>query len=144
MGFMDRPTLARQMLLAGSDAARWIMRKNAEGTISPDDYALIQKGADHWLRAIAEGDCAPREVVDHRLRGHCYTCPARTGDPDDPRHLGYCGPAFAERLDGPVEHRYCGCPIGPAAHVASRGCPREHFPAVDKTGTPLTIGATNG
>lgn len=126
-GTIGRVELAREMLSAGHDAADWLLRRVAAGEVTTEDLSMLQEGAGVYLRAIAEGDVAPREVVSLRI-AECQSCPSRMQHWSDPEHLGFCGPPFEDRLDD--DDPTCGCPIGPAAHVGSKECPQGKFEAV--------------
>lgn len=126
--------LCREALRAGGAFEAWIEREAAAGRVDPRWFWIGARGAAAYVAAVASGDCAPDGVIDERV-ATCRACPSRTPDPDDPEAAGFCGPAFRSRLDEPAPT--CGCPIEPAAAVASRGCPQRRFAAVTREGRPV-------
>lgn len=125
--------LCRAALSAGVAFAGWLEREADAGRVHPRWFWLGARGAAAYARAVASGDCAPDDVIDERV-ATCRACPSRTPDPDDPEGAGFCGPAFKPR-GGPAPT--CGCPVEPAAAVASRGCPQARFAPVTREGRPV-------
>lgn len=132
---MNYGTLARMALADIAALAR-------SGQLGRRELWTAWKGAAAYTEALASGDVATDEEAERR-RLICSACPARSDGivvdlPGGPSFASYCGPRLgAERLDGPIDERHCGCMVQltvagqPQAAgktlVRSMGCPREKW-----------------
>lgn len=83
------------------------------------------RGAKKYVDAIARGDIALPQVTAARL-AVCGQCPHATRHPLYPNlRLGYCGPAFDDRMaETPPT---CGCLIAGKARVGGENCPQNRW-----------------
>lgn len=88
---------------------------------------VLRDGAAAFAAAIAAGDLAPDDDIEHR-HARCMACPRRI-------------PAYRRGRALPGRCGECDCPIGGLVAVASTRCPDDHWGPVDRV-QPVTIGRT--
>lgn len=129
---LPQVVLARAAFKGGAEFLAEVRRQKAAGTWDPATKHYAAEGAGRFVRAIASGDLAPKEVVAARC-ATCSGCPTRVPHPTHPgTRLGTCGPPVKDRTKEAMPS--CGCGIEIHAMVASVACPQEKYPAVPRVG----------
>lgn len=120
-----RVKLAKLALQNASKFSREIVRLTVHGSMNWKVAWYGIEGAYQYVAAVASGDVADDATMEHRA-SVCASCPSRVADDAHPDRLGYCGPAFQDRMNDDNSPT-CGCPIEPMVAVASKRCPQHKF-----------------
>lgn len=126
MSLIDRAKLVLSALGEVAEARSTILSAYKESFDDQDARALLAKGAERFIGAIAAGDLADAGTVEVR-RQACRTCPSYTAEQvagaDAPS--AWCGPGLVDRMD--ADPPTCGCLLRLKVLVGSEECPQGRW-----------------